>query len=129
MPSTQLVGRFETLEVYTGMSQTTRPTGHLQVKLDKNGRTRSFWAFWRDRQGRTRPRGGGDQGPRAPRFAALAPRAGVGVRLAGGAMQSRCDERPRSLVDRPPPPGRRDVRLGERSRALLLRVEEVVAGS
>lgn len=26
-----------------------RPTGHLQVKIDKNGRTRSFWAFWRDR--------------------------------------------------------------------------------
>ena len=45
MPSTQLVGRFETLEVYTGMSQTTRPTGHLQVKTDKNGRGRSFWAF------------------------------------------------------------------------------------
>ena len=37
MPSTQLVGRFERLEVYTGMSQTKRPTGHLQVKLDKNG--------------------------------------------------------------------------------------------
>jgi integrase len=34
------------------MSQTKRPTGHLQVKLDKNGRTRSFWAFWHDRHGR-----------------------------------------------------------------------------
>ena len=31
------------------MSQMKRPTGHLQVKIDKNGRTRSFWAFWRDR--------------------------------------------------------------------------------
>ena len=31
------------------MSQLKRPTGHLQVKTDKNGRTRSFWAFWRDR--------------------------------------------------------------------------------
>lgn len=60
MPSTQLVGRFETLEVYTGMSQTKRPMGHLQVKLDKNGRTRSFWVFWRDRQGR---KGGRCLGP------------------------------------------------------------------
>jgi integrase len=60
VPSTQLVGRFETLEVYTGMSQTNRPTGHLQVKLDKNGRTRSFWVFWRDRQGR---KGGRCLGP------------------------------------------------------------------
>jgi hypothetical protein len=34
------------------MSQSKRPTGHLQVKTDKNGRTRSFWAFWRDRNGR-----------------------------------------------------------------------------
>jgi integrase len=40
------------LEVYTAMSQLKRPTGHLQVKIDKNGRTRSFWAFWRDRNGR-----------------------------------------------------------------------------
>jgi integrase len=48
------------LEVYTGMSQTKRPTGHLQVKLDKNGRTRSFWAFWRDRYGR---KGGRCLGP------------------------------------------------------------------
>ena len=30
------------------MSDTARPTGHLQVKLDWNGRTRSFYAFWRD---------------------------------------------------------------------------------
>jgi hypothetical protein len=48
------------LEVYTGMSQNKRPTGHLQVKLDKNGRTRSFWVFWRDRQGR---KGGRRLGP------------------------------------------------------------------
>jgi hypothetical protein len=46
--SSQLVGRSESLEVYTVMSQLKRPTGHLQVKTDKNGRTRSFWAFWRD---------------------------------------------------------------------------------
>jgi hypothetical protein len=30
------------------MNQKKRPTGHLQVKTDKNGRGRSFWAFWRD---------------------------------------------------------------------------------
>ena len=30
------------------MSDTARPTGHLQIKLDWNGRTRSFYAFWRD---------------------------------------------------------------------------------
>jgi integrase len=34
------------------MSRTRRPTGHLQVKTDKNGRTRSFCAFWRDRNDR-----------------------------------------------------------------------------
>jgi integrase len=42
------------------MSQSRRPTGHLQVKTDKNGRTRSFWAFWRDRNGR---KGGRCLGP------------------------------------------------------------------
>jgi hypothetical protein len=42
------------------MSQSKRPTGHLQVKTDKNGRTRSFWAFWRDRNGR---KGGRCLGP------------------------------------------------------------------
>ena len=34
------------------MSKPKRPTGHLQIKTDKNGRTRSFWAFWRDRNDR-----------------------------------------------------------------------------
>src|ERR1700677_3409743 len=29
-------------------SSTFRPQGHLQVKLDANGRTRAYWAFWRD---------------------------------------------------------------------------------
>jgi integrase len=42
------------------MSQSKRPTGHLQVKTDKNGRTRSFWAFRRDRNGR---KGGRCLGP------------------------------------------------------------------
>jgi hypothetical protein len=48
------------LEVYIAMSQPKRPTGHLQVKIDKNGRTRSFWAFWRDRNDR---KGGRCLGP------------------------------------------------------------------
>lgn len=42
------------------MSQKKRPTGHLQVKLDKNGRGRSFWAFWRDRNDK---KGGRRLGP------------------------------------------------------------------
>ncbi len=29
------------------MSTAKKPTGHLQVKTDNNGRTRSFWAYWR----------------------------------------------------------------------------------
>jgi integrase len=37
-----------------------RPTGHLQVKLDWNRRTRSFYAFWRDQHGE---RGGCRLGP------------------------------------------------------------------
>jgi integrase len=86
--STQLVGRFETLGVYTGMSQTKRPTGHLQVKLDKNGRTRSFWAFWRDRQGRKGGRCLGpahvrDSGRRTPRGAVVW-RAGHGPKPGSG---------------------------------------------
>jgi integrase len=42
------------------MSQTKRPTGHLQVKTDKNVRGRSFWAFWRDRNDK---KGGRRLGP------------------------------------------------------------------
>jgi hypothetical protein len=30
------------------MVSTFRPRGHIQVKMDANGRTRAFWAFWRD---------------------------------------------------------------------------------
>ncbi len=43
-----------------GDTTTTHPTGHLQVKLDWNGRTRSFHAFWRDQHGK---RGGCRLGP------------------------------------------------------------------
>jgi hypothetical protein len=42
------------------MSQKKWPTGHLQVKTDKNGCGRSFWAFWRDRHDR---KGGRRLGP------------------------------------------------------------------
>jgi integrase len=42
------------------MSSPRRPTGHLQVKTDKSGRTRSFWAFWRDGSDR---KGGRRLGP------------------------------------------------------------------
>lgn len=50
----------ESLGVYNTMSQKKRPTGHLQVKTDKNGRARSFWAFWPDRNDK---KGGRRLGP------------------------------------------------------------------
>jgi integrase len=34
------------------MSQEVKPTGHLQVKKDRGGRGRSYWAYWRDAEGR-----------------------------------------------------------------------------
>lgn len=42
------------------MSGTSRPTGHLQVKIDGDGRARSYWAFWYDQNGE---RGGRRLGP------------------------------------------------------------------
>jgi integrase len=33
------------------MSGESRPTGHLQVRSDRGGRSRSYWAFWRDKNG------------------------------------------------------------------------------
>jgi hypothetical protein len=42
------------------MSRASRPTGHLQVKSDRGGRSRSYWAFWRDKNG---ARGGRQLGP------------------------------------------------------------------
>lgn len=58
------------------MSSPRRPTGHLQVKTDKSGRTRSFWAFWRDgcdRKGGRRlgPAHVRDSGRRTPRGAVV----------------------------------------------------------
>ena len=38
------------------MSRTYRPRGHLQVNLDANGRTRAFWAFWREEDNSKRGR-------------------------------------------------------------------------
>src|SRR5271156_3591963 len=42
------------------MSGISRPTGHLQVRVDQNDRTRSYWAFWYDENGE---RGGRRLGP------------------------------------------------------------------
>jgi integrase len=58
------------------MSGTARPSGHLQVKLDWNGRTRSFWAFWRDQNDekggcRLGPAHVRDSGRRTPRGAII----------------------------------------------------------
>lgn len=38
------------------MMSTFRPPGHLQVKLDANGRTRAYWAFWHDQNDQKRGR-------------------------------------------------------------------------
>src|ERR1019366_8341259 len=83
-PSTQLIGRFEFVEVLSIMSDTARPTGHLQVKLDWNGRTRSFYAFWRDQNDqkggcRLGPAHVRDSGRKSPRGATIW-RAGNGPR-------------------------------------------------
>jgi site-specific recombinase XerD len=64
------------------MMSTFRPRGHLQVKLDANGRTRAFWAFWRDEDDQKRGRRLGpahvrDSGRRTPRGAVVW-RAGYG---------------------------------------------------
>jgi len=66
------------------MSSTSRPTGHLQVKADRKGATRSYWAFWRDqhgvrRGGRLGPAHVRDSGRRSPRGAVIW-RAGDGPR-------------------------------------------------
>jgi integrase len=54
----------------------TRLTGHTQVKQDKNGRTRSYYAFWRDASGkkhgvRIGPAHVRDTGRRTPRGAII----------------------------------------------------------
>jgi integrase len=64
------------------MMSTFRPRGHLQVKLDANGRTRAFWAFWRDQNDKKRgcrlgPAHVRDSGRRTPR-GAIVWRAGYG---------------------------------------------------
>jgi integrase len=48
------------MEVYSNMSGKSRPTGHLQVRPDKRGGGRSYWAFWYDQDGE---RGGRRLGP------------------------------------------------------------------
>jgi integrase len=66
------------------MRDTARPTGHLQVKLDWNGRTRSFYAYWRDQNDekggcRLGPAHVRDSGRKTPRGAIIW-RAGNGAR-------------------------------------------------
>ena len=66
------------------MSGTKRPTGHLQVKPDRDSRMRSFWAFWYDQDGerggcRLGPAHVRDSGRRTPRGATIW-RAGNGPR-------------------------------------------------
>jgi integrase len=48
------------MEVYKRMSSKRRPTGHTQVRPDKNGGGRSYYAFWYDQDGE---RGGRRLGP------------------------------------------------------------------
>ena len=66
------------------MSGTSRPTGHLQVKTNRSGGTRSYWALWRDQHGarggrRLGPAHVRDSGRRTPRGAIIW-RAGDGPR-------------------------------------------------
>jgi hypothetical protein len=80
---TELIGHFELLEVNNIMSHTT-VSGHLQVRLDRNRRTRSYWAFWWDHDGLKHGRTLGpahvkDSGRRTPR-GAIVWRAGDGPR-------------------------------------------------
>lgn len=58
------------------MDSKTRLTGHAQVKPDKNGRTRSYYAFWHDATGKKRgarigPAHVRDTGRRTPRGAVI----------------------------------------------------------
>src|SRR5271167_4178109 len=57
------------------MSGSGKPTGHLQIKADKNGRTRSYYAYWRDTAGKHGRRLGiahvKDSGRRTPRGAVV----------------------------------------------------------
>jgi len=66
------------------MSRISGPAGHMQVRTDKNGRTRSFWAFWRDANGK---KGGCRLGPAHVRE--------CGKRTARGAVVWRAGHGPR----------------------------------
>lgn len=70
------------------MSKKKRPTGHLQVKTDKNGRGRSFWAFWRDRNDK---KGGRRLGPAHVRDS--------GRRTARGAVIWRAGHGPKPIAE------------------------------
>jgi integrase len=75
---------FESKEVVDSMEKTLSPTGHLQVRSDRKGGTRSYFAFWRDHHGvrggkRLGPAHVRDSGRRTPRDAIIW-RAGDGPR-------------------------------------------------
>jgi integrase len=62
------------------MNSKSRPTGHLQVKLDGDGRARSYWAFWYDQNGE---RGGRRLGPAHVRDSGRATARGATIWRAG----------------------------------------------
>jgi integrase len=70
------------------MSKTRKPTGHLQVRPDKNGRSRSFWAYWRDHEDK---KGGRCLGPAHVRDS--------GRRTSRGAVVWRTGDGPKPSAD------------------------------
>ncbi len=86
------------------MGRASRPTGHLQIKTHRDGRTRSYWAFWRDQDG---VRGGRQLGPAHVRDS--------GRRTSRGAIVWRAGNGPR------PTPGHLTPRDAEQQLAGILR--------
>jgi integrase len=97
------------MEVYRHMSGASRPTGHLQVRLDKRGGGRSYYAFWYDQHGE---RGGRRLGPAHVRDS--------GRRTARGAIVWRAGNGPR------PTPEHLTPRDAEARLATILRELEAV---
>ena len=98
------------MEVYSNMSSTASPTGHTQVRPDKRGGGRSFFAYWYDQHGK---RGGCRLGPAHVRDS--------GRRTARGATIWRAGNGPRPTPEHLTPKDA-DARL-----ATILRELEAVA--
>ena len=94
------------------MDSKTRLTGHAQVKPDKNGRTRSYYAFWRDANGKKH---GGRIGAAHVRD--------TGRRTARGAIIWRAGDGPKPTPEHLTPRGA-EARLDE-----ILRASEVEGAS